>query len=501
MINQIKSKKKSLKVNVIFNAFYQVLMILAPFVTSPYISRVLLPEGQGSYSYAFSLVSYFVLLANYGFLNYGTVLISKERDNKKNYSKLFWELFLTKTIWSLTISIIFYSLVLGNVFFSKEYTLNSNKIYFILGLSILSCAFDLTFLFQGLENFISLCVRNSVIKLLNIFLIFLFVRDLNDYFLYVLIMTLSTVLSAASTLLAIPHNICKAPINFSRIVYHLKKAYVFFIPSAAVSIYTTGSKTILGLIAANPNANGYYDAADKVVVIVCTIISSLNTIIMSRMAYLYKQNDQKKIQTIISKVSELYMIVAFPCFFGLLVINSYFTPAFFGNAYLPTIPLVFALAPRILIVPISNILMSVYFIPNNKNKTMNILLIIGALFNFCFSSLLTYFFEELGCSIGSTLTELLVSTLYIIFSKKDVNLFNNLEAFWKTFDASLLMFIICYICSLFLKNSFSNLTCSIILIIVGSLIYSLLLLVFKEKMVLENLALIKRKLFPDKKIK
>ena len=49
----------SIKKNVIINTIYQLLIIIVPFITVPYVSRVLGPEGVGVYSYTRSIVSYF----------------------------------------------------------------------------------------------------------------------------------------------------------------------------------------------------------------------------------------------------------------------------------------------------------------------------------------------------------------------------------------------------------------------------------------------------------
>jgi O-antigen/teichoic acid export membrane protein len=76
-------KEHSLKVNLIFSALYQVLILIIPFITAPYISRVLLPTGVGSYSYSYSYVTFFVTLATFGTLDYGTVIIAKKEIIKK----------------------------------------------------------------------------------------------------------------------------------------------------------------------------------------------------------------------------------------------------------------------------------------------------------------------------------------------------------------------------------------------------------------------------------
>ena len=54
--------------NYLFNAGYQLLAIIVPLVTTPYISRVLNADGIGIYSFTFSIVSYFLRINNSSFL-------------------------------------------------------------------------------------------------------------------------------------------------------------------------------------------------------------------------------------------------------------------------------------------------------------------------------------------------------------------------------------------------------------------------------------------------
>ena len=45
---------------------YQILTLITPLITAPYLSRVLKADGIGAYSYTYSLVSYFIMFAALG---------------------------------------------------------------------------------------------------------------------------------------------------------------------------------------------------------------------------------------------------------------------------------------------------------------------------------------------------------------------------------------------------------------------------------------------------
>ena len=78
---------KSIKRNYLYNLSYQILVIIAPLITAPYVSRVLREKGVGIYSYTDSVVSYFVLFAALGIATFGQREISYVQDNKVVISK------------------------------------------------------------------------------------------------------------------------------------------------------------------------------------------------------------------------------------------------------------------------------------------------------------------------------------------------------------------------------------------------------------------------------
>ncbi len=78
------------KKNIIYNITYQILILLLPLVTTPYISRVIGAEGIGIYSYNYSIVNYFMLFALLGLNNYGNRSIAAVRDDKVKLSETFF---------------------------------------------------------------------------------------------------------------------------------------------------------------------------------------------------------------------------------------------------------------------------------------------------------------------------------------------------------------------------------------------------------------------------
>ena len=79
----------SLAANFVYNTIYQILNIILPLVTVPYVSRTLGTESLGRYSYTFTVASYFGIFAYLGFENYGNRLIAQNRNDQRRLDRMF----------------------------------------------------------------------------------------------------------------------------------------------------------------------------------------------------------------------------------------------------------------------------------------------------------------------------------------------------------------------------------------------------------------------------
>lgn len=140
--------QNSLAKNSIYNIIYTVANILFPFVTSIYVSRILLPIGVGKVASAQNIASYFVTLAALGLPSYGVREFAKVRDNKEERDKLFTELLLLNII-STTLAVVgFFVLVFINADFNGEWAL-----YGACGLVIFFNYLNIDWMYKGLEEY------------------------------------------------------------------------------------------------------------------------------------------------------------------------------------------------------------------------------------------------------------------------------------------------------------------------------------------------------------
>ncbi len=137
--------KKSITKNYIYNLAYQILIILLPIITTPYLSRVLGAENIGIYSYTLSIVTYFILFGSLGISMYAQREIAYVQEDKYKRSKIFWEILILRFI-TLSISMVIYYFIYVN---GTQYQMY----YRILLIEIIATCFDISWYFQGMEDF------------------------------------------------------------------------------------------------------------------------------------------------------------------------------------------------------------------------------------------------------------------------------------------------------------------------------------------------------------
>ena len=171
--------KKKMTINYIFNLAYQILIIILPLITTPYVSRILGPDGIGAYSYTASITTYFILFGCIGLNLYGQREVAYHQSDKIAISKTFFEILLLK-IGTMAISIC--------VFIFTVQMMNQYKLLFYIQLlDLIANMLDITYFYQGIEEFKVIVIRNVLIKIIGIICIFTFVKTKADLSLYVFI--------------------------------------------------------------------------------------------------------------------------------------------------------------------------------------------------------------------------------------------------------------------------------------------------------------------------
>lgn len=467
--------------NYLYNAFYQIFILLVPLATTPYLSRVLGPEGVGVNSYTNSIIQYFILAGSIGINIYGNRQIAFVRDNKEKMTKTFYEIFILRVI---TI-ILAYVAFLIFLFLENEY-----KAYYLAqSISIIAAAFDISWFFMGVENFGVTVLRNFIIKIISLVCIFTFVKSFNDLFIYIAILSLSLLLGNLTLFPNLKRYIGKVKFRQINIFKHFKPSIMLFIPQIATQIYLVVNKTMLGSLD-TVTAAGYFDQSDKVIKLVLAIVTATGTVMLPHVANAFMRGDIQKTKNALYQSFSFVTALSTPMMFGMIAVTQKFVPLFFGRKFMQVIPLMRMESIVILIIAWGSAVGVQYLLPTQQNRNYTLSVILGAVVNIIVNVPLIIFMGAFGASIATVLSEITVSGYQIFSIRKQINYRKLFHDFWKYILSGALMFLIVFKIDGILGNSWTMLG---IEIFAGIIVYLIMLLVLKADILKEAKELIKKR--------
>ena len=401
----------SVKKNFILQAIYQLLILGIPLILSPYLTRTLGSNELGIYSYTYSIAYYFVIAATLGIHKYGARIISQVKDDKILLRKTFWSLFILHIILSI-ISLIGYGVFLLII---KEHTI----IFAVQGFFVLSALFDITWLFYGIEDFKNVIYRNTLVKIVEVILIFTLVKTTNDTLVYTLIMSASIFLGQFIMLPLAIKRIKFIKFSLKDVKEHIKPMLLLSISVLSVSIYSMVNKTLLGIIATKSDV-AFYEYSDKIVRIPLSVITTLGMVMLPRMSYLNSINDTKNSKIYIHNSMYFVIVISLACVFGIAGISDIFALLYYGEEFAITGKYILLLSPIILVISIGDVIRSQYLLPKNMDKEFTTSLVVSAILNLILNLALIPFLGVYGAIIGTLITEALVNLLQLWYARNDL---------------------------------------------------------------------------------
>ena len=452
--------------NYAYNLSYQLLLIILPIITTPYVTRVFSAKDLGTYGYFNSIVTYFILLATLGVASYGTKEIS---SNRKNIPKNFWGIY-TLQFGATLLSILLYTLLCLGIDIMR------NPVAYILGMSLISEGLDISWLFQGLEDFRKITVRNILVKLVGVISIFLLIKSANDLYLYVFLLTIFELLGQLSMWLPARKFIGKPHFDIDYTKYHLKPILLLFLPQIAISLYVTLDRTMLGMISST-NDVGIYDQALKLINILLTVVTSLGSVMLPRVSNLLATGNHKAVNKMHEMSFLIYNLIIFPIMAGMLIVNDDFVNFFLGKDFQDARYAIAIMIFRMFFIGWTNIMGIQILIPHNKNKEFMLSTTIPAIVSVGLNLLLLPKLGYIGAAIVSVLTEAVVWGIQLFYTRSYLREVPILGSLFKIIVSSGFMYVIL----LFVKHllNVSPMINVGIYAVLGAMIYASMILIFK----------------------
>lgn len=445
--------------NYLYNVGYNILILLTPLLTVPYISRVLGPTGVGINATTNSVITYFLLAGTVGITIYGNREIAFIREDFEKRSQVFWEIELLQ-ITTIGLAYLAFCIFL---FFQ-----NQLKMYFFYqSFLIIAGAFDISWFFMGLEDFKKTVLRNILVKIISLFAIFVLVKTKNDVGIYSLILSLSQLLGNV-TLWPYLNRIVRVPkIATLHIFKHLKPSLSLFIPQVAITIYLAVNKTMLWQLD-NVTASGYYDYSDKLIKLVLAIVTSTGTVMLPHIANLYARKKMKQVKEYLYISFDFVLFITIPMCFGIAALATSLAPWFFGSEFTMVNKLLMIEAPVIILIGLSNVIGQQYLLPTKQTRTYTVSVVLGAVTNIVINIPLILKYGVYGAMIATLLSELTVTSYQLIKVRTALKLSKLFANVGKYMFAAVIMFMPVYVLNICMKISAISLFFQIL---IGLLIY------------------------------
>ncbi len=462
---------KSIKTNFIYNLICQLIVLVIPLVTIPYLSRVLLEEGIGAYSYAEAMVTYFTMFALLGSSVYAQREVSSKRGSVEETSRVFFEMLVFRTVTMFVAIAIYVVYVYAS---GADTTLS-----FIVSLQIINCAVDISWFYQGNEEFKITAIVSTIFRVFSAVCIFTLVKQKDQVWVYALITSLTILLTSLTYWFFLRKRIVK--VDGVKPFRHLKGVFALFLPTIATQIYMVLDKSMIGWFTVTDAENGYYEYAEKIIRICMTLIMSLSTILLSRNASAFAEKDMEAVKNNVYKGVSYTFMVTFPICLGLIAVADVFVPVYFGEDFMKSAQLLKLFAPLIIFMGFQNVIGMSLLLPIKKQNVYIISVVVSAVVNIVLNLILIPKFYSEGAVVATVIAEFLCLCVQLsyVFKNKYLSVKEFLGRSVKYLISAVVMFAAVWGIGLVLTEV--GLISLLLKVAVGGVVYFLMLLLLRDK--------------------
>jgi O-antigen/teichoic acid export membrane protein len=419
--------KSSLKVNTMLYGTKVLLSVIFPLITFPYISRILQVSNLGKVNFGSSIINYFVLIAALGISSYAIREGSGLRENKEKLSDFANQMFTINMISSV-ISYIFLFTLLAIVPKLNNYSL----LLAIQSIVILANTFGIEWLYSIYEDYLYITVRSIIFQIISMILMFTFVKNVNDYYIYAIILVFS---SAGSNILNFIHSRKFLKLKFTKKIdfkKHLRPIMILFSNNIAITIYVSLDITILGFLVGD-YAVGLYSISVKIYSVFKLLLQSIVIVSLPRLSSYLSNKDFKNYNLTIGKIINGISLLILPTVVGINLLCNQLILIISDKSYIDANTSLHILSIALLFSAFATFTSTAVLLPMKKEKYILIATGVSAIINVISNIFLIPLFQQNGAAATTALSELVV--LAVTFSQ--ARKYFKIEGFTKNLITSL----------------------------------------------------------------
>ena len=408
------NEKSSVKKNFILNSFYQVIKLIVPLITAPYVARTLGVANVGIYSYYHAVVMYFVLAAEMGTFYYAQREVAYNRNDINIIREIFNCVLFIRFVLSFFSLLIYY-------FFIFMF-LENKVLAVILGFNIMTVFFDISWYYQAMEQFKNIVLRNITIKIITIIYILAFIKDSEDLLLYASGLVVLNVLGAFSLWSFLPVGLIDIHNIRIQFLYKMKEIIAVSLPLLLSQLYMLIDKTMIGILTNNAVENGLYEQAQNITKVMIALITSLGVVLAPRIANSYKNKQNDKLKEYLTISYKYICFIAIPISMGISAISNNLIPWFYGDSSLGVIPILQIFCYYLFFNGLTNAIGIQFLISINNQKIVSISIIVGIVLNIFMNYFFITCFGAIGAAASTVISEAITASIEIAFVLKRIHI-------------------------------------------------------------------------------
>ena len=176
-------------------------------------------------------------MALFGIALYGQREIAYAQDQPGKRKRIFLELVIFRFLTIAVAIVVYYFFFIKGKQYQDYYT--------ILIIEIIAAAFDISWFFQGIEEFKKTVMRNVLVRIVSVSLVFILVKNYNDLWKYMLIYSLGDFLGNLLLWFYLPKYLKGGKIGKLNVRRHFIPIVLLFIPQVTNKIYNLLDTTML----------------------------------------------------------------------------------------------------------------------------------------------------------------------------------------------------------------------------------------------------------------
>jgi polysaccharide transporter, PST family len=404
-MNLFQKKYKVLFENFCSLSILNGINVLVPFITIKYLSDTITDAQYGGYYYIYTIIQTLIVVTSYGFNFSATKLISENRDNRDYVNKVFNAVTASKLI--LSIASILVVLVLSPWLLDTQ----SLKIMFLLGLGmVIGDVFTPTWLFQGMEKMKYMTIVNSSSKILFTLLVFVVVREPQDYIWLLLLYSCGYILAGilSITLVYKQFNLKIGLTTRKDIIFQFKAGASVFGSTMGINLYRRANVIILKQFVSD-DLLGIYSIAEQIVRGIQSLINPAVQVLFPHMSLKFKDKTYEDIISLMKRIALPFIAVLIVACVGTILFAPFIIRIISDiDKYSDSIALVRWLSPVILFGELNYLFGIVGLINMNRQSRFLISVLISGIISVLFIFVFVPIFGVTAAAMAMSIAELLL---------------------------------------------------------------------------------------------